>query len=112
MPQFTDLTYMGGTRSCGPIYPIFNTDRPMADGSLVAKFEVRSSLLSDAIVITTEGRTYQHSSNVLKFRADQMSPSNLGSQIDISRCHTRIDKINIRSMRRYTKKRLSRRIDI
>ena len=54
------------------------TDRPMANISLVAKFEVRNSLRSDAIVITTmngrtDGRTDRHSSNVLEFRADQMS---------------------------------------
>ena len=51
------LVYMGGTRSCGLIEPIFNTDRPMANISIFAKFEVRSSLRSDAIVITTDGRT-------------------------------------------------------
>ena len=35
----------------------FHTDRPMANISLFAKFEVRSSLRSNAIVITTAGRT-------------------------------------------------------
>ena len=39
-------------------YNIFNTDRPMAYISLFAKFEVRSFLRLDAIVITTYGRTY------------------------------------------------------
>ena len=34
------------------------TDRPMANKSLFAKFEVRSTLRSDAIVITTDGQTY------------------------------------------------------
>ena len=34
-----------------------------------------------------------------EFRADQMSPRNLGSQINISMCYTRIDKINISSMK-------------
>ena len=38
---------MAGTRSCGTILPICNTDRPMANRSLFAKFEVRSSLRSD-----------------------------------------------------------------
>ena len=41
----------------GPIQPIFNTDRPIANISLFAKFGVRSSLRSDAIVITMHGRT-------------------------------------------------------
>ena len=76
---------MGGTGSGGPIQPIFNTDRPMANGRLFAKFEVR---------------TDRHSSNVLEFRADQMSPRKLGSQINISMRPTRIDKTNIPSMRR------------
>ena len=40
--------------------------------SLCEKFEVPSSLRSDAIVVTTDGRTNRHSSNVLDFRADQM----------------------------------------
>ena len=48
------LVYMGGTRFCRPIQPIFNTDRPMANRSLFAKFEVHSSLRSDSIVITTD----------------------------------------------------------
>ena len=65
-----------------------------------AKFQVPSFLRSDAIVITTYGRTDRPNSNVLEFRADQMSPTNLGSQINISRCYTRIDKTNIPSMRR------------
>ena len=76
----------------------------MANRSLFAKFEVHSSLLSDSIVITTDGRTDGrtdgHSSNVLEFRADQMSPRNIGSQINISMRPTRIDKTNILSMRR------------
>ena len=62
-------------------------------------FQVRSSLRSDAIVITTDGRTYRHSSKVLEFRADQMSPRNLGSRINFSMRPTRIDKTNIPSMR-------------
>ena len=70
---------MGGTRSCGLIKPIFNTDRPMANKSLLAD---------------------RHSSNVLEFRADQMSPKNLGSQINIFMRYTRINKSNIPSMRR------------
>ena len=57
---------------------------------LFAKFEVRSSLRSDAIMITTDGRTDD----------DQISPRKLGSQINISMCYTRIDKTNIPSMRR------------
>ena len=56
-PQFTDLTYMGGTRSCGPIQPIFNTNQSMDNRSLCANFQVCSSLFSDAIVFTTDGRT-------------------------------------------------------
>ena len=67
------------------------TDRPMANRSLYAKFEVRSSSRSEAIVITTNGRTDRHSSNVLEFRADQMSPRILWSQINISRCYASID---------------------
>ena len=49
LPQFTDLTYMGGTRSCGAIQPIFNTNQRMGNRSLC------SSLYSDAIVFTTDG---------------------------------------------------------
>ena len=37
----------------------------------------------------TDGRTDRHSSNVLEFRADQISPRNLGSKINISRLYTR-----------------------
>ena len=49
----------------------------------------------------TDGRTNRHSSNVLEFCADQMSPRNIGSQIIIiSRCYKRIDKTNIPSLRR------------
>ena len=67
----------------------------MANISLLAKFEVCSFLRLDAIVITTDVRTDRHSSIVLVFRADQMSPWNLGSQINISMRPTRIDKTNI-----------------
>ena len=42
---------------------------------------------SEAIVISTHEHT--------DFRADEMSPRNLGSQINNSRCFTRIDKTNI-----------------
>ena len=72
--RYTGLAYIGGTRC--------------------------SSLRSEAIVITTDGRTDRHSSNVLEFRADQMSPRKLGSQINISMLYKRIDKTNISSMRR------------
>ena len=48
----------------------------------------------------TDGRTDKHSSTVLEFCADQMSPRNIGSQIIISRCYKRIDKTNIPSLRR------------
>ena len=72
----------------------------MANRSLFAKFEVRRSLRSDAIVITRDGQTDRHSLNVIEFRADHISPGNLESQINISRCYTRIDKTNIPSMRR------------
>ena len=37
---------------------------------------------------------------ILEFRADQMYPRNLGSQINISMRPTRIDKTNIPSMRK------------
>ena len=74
--------------------------RSMINISLFANFEVRSSLRSDAIVITTDGRTDRHSSKVLEFRADQMSPRYLGSQINISMRPTLIDETNIPSMRR------------
>ena len=60
----------------------------MANISPFAKFEVRSSLRSDAIVITTDGDG--HSSNVLEF-SDQISPRNLGSNINICKCYTRIE---------------------
>ena len=53
----------------------------MANRRLFAKFEVRS------------GRADRHSSNVVELRGDQMSPRNVGSQINISRCYTRIDKL-------------------
>ena len=69
----------------------------MANRRLFAMFQVRSSLRSDAIVITTDGRTDRYNSNVIEFRADQMSPRNLGSKINISRFYTRIDKSNIQS---------------
>ena len=72
----------------------------MANRSPIAKFEVRSSLRSDAIVITTDERTDRLSSNVLEVRADQISPGNLGSQINISLHYTRIDKTSIPSMKR------------
>ena len=48
----------------------------MANRSLLAN--------SDAIVITTDGRTDRHGTNVLEFCTDQMSPRNLGSKINIS----------------------------
>ena len=51
----------------------------------------------------TDGRTDRHSSNVLEFCGDQMSPSNIGSQIIISRCYKRIDKTNIPALRRVYK---------
>ena len=72
----------------------------MANSSLFAKFEVRSSLRSDAMVITTDERTGRHSSNASEFRGGQMSPRNLGSQSNISMRYARIDKTNIPSMRR------------
>ena len=74
--------------------------RPMANRSLFAKFKVRSSLRLDAIVITTDGRTDRHSANVLEFCANQMSPKNLRSQINISMLLIRIDKSSMPSMRR------------
>ena len=46
------------------------------------------------------GRTDWHSSNVLEFRADQMSTRNLRSPINISMRYTRIEKTNIPSLRR------------
>ena len=48
----------------------------------------------------TDERTDRHSSNVVEFGADQMSPRNIGSQITICRCYKRIDKTNIPSLRR------------
>ena len=54
-PQYTDLTYMGGARSCGPTQPIFNTNQRMGNRSLCANFQDRYSLCSDAIVFTTDG---------------------------------------------------------
>ena len=95
-PQYSDLVYMRGTRCCGPTQPISNTDGP--NRSLFIKFEVRSTLRSNAIVITTYGRSERHSSNVIEFRADQMSPTNLRSYINISRYPAWIDKTNIPSI--------------
>ena len=100
-------TYMGGTRSCGPIQIIFNNNQRMGNRSLCANFQVCSSLCSDAIVFTTDGytdgrtdgRRDRHSSNVLEFCADQMSPRNIGSQIIISRCY----KKTSRPFNNYTK---------
>ena len=77
-----------------------NTDRHMANRSPFAKFEVHSSLCLDAIVVTADGRTDRHSSNVLEFRADQMSSRNIGSQIIISWGYKLIGKFNIPSMRK------------
>ena len=86
----------------GPVHRsiAINSDRLVANRRFFEKFEIRSSLRSDSIVIITGGRTDRHSSNVLEFHADQMSPRNLGFKINISRCYTRIDKTNIPSMRR------------
>ena len=58
-PQYTDLIYMGGIRSCEPIQRMGNTDRHMANIKPLAKFEVRSSSRSDAIVINTGGQTHR-----------------------------------------------------
>ena len=69
----------------------------MANRSPFANSEFPSSLRSDAIVITTDG---QIDSKLLEFRADQMSPRNQGSQINISKRPTRIDKSNIPAMKR------------
>ena len=69
--------------------------------SISANFPV---FTSDAVVFTTDGhtdgRTDRHSSNVLEFYADQMSPRNIAAQINISRCYKRMDKTNIPSLRR------------
>ena len=84
-PQFTDLTYMGGTGPCGtmtiifgsiikilhikfgatrsfhvpkiPIYRfgLYGRYQILCTDMAIAKFEVGSSLRSDAIVITTNG---------------------------------------------------------
>ena len=85
---------MGGTITRRPMHPIFNTNLRMDNRSLCAKFQVRSRLPQ------TDGPTDRHSLNVLEFRADQISPRNLGSQTNISRYFTRIDKTNIQSMSR------------
>ena len=45
--QYTDLTYIGGTRLCEPIQPIFNNNRPIAIRTLFAKFEVPKLLNFD-----------------------------------------------------------------
>ena len=106
-PQFTDLTYMGGTRSCRPILPIFNTNQRMGNRSLCANsvalcVRTQSCLpqTDTQMVERTDGLTDRHSSNVLEFCADQMSPRNIRSQIIISMCYKRIDKTNLLSMRR------------
>ena len=59
---------------------------PAYNTSLCTKFQVYCSLRSDVTLLTTDG----HSSNVLEFCADEVSPRNLWSQIIISRCYTRI----------------------
>ena len=78
-PQYTDLTYMGGTGPCSlelvykpkyqiwcesdvpcaqdPSLPIFNTNQRMGNRSLWANFQVCSSLCSNTIVFTTDGHT-------------------------------------------------------
>ena len=95
-----------------PIWPIWEVPYPVdryspfsiPTSAWVIEAYVCSSLCSDVIVFTTDGRTDgwtdRHSSNVLEFCADQMSPRNIGSQIIISRCYKRIDKTNIPSLRR------------
>ena len=47
----------GRYRKCGPMWPFFNTNHPMANRSLFAKLEVRSFLSLDAIMITTDEQT-------------------------------------------------------
>ena len=71
---------MAGTRSCGPIWSIFNTDRPMANGGRFAKFEVCCSLGRNRDLY---GRTDGGTDGRTDKRADQMSSSILGSQIII-----------------------------
>ena len=73
-----------------------------------------SSLRSHAIVITTNERTDRHSSNVLEFRADPMSPRNKGSQMNISMRTTHIDKTSFFSkywyLRRHEQKTTAKTI--
>ena len=54
----------------------------MANRSQFAKFEVRSSLRSDASVVFTDGQTDGHTD--IAQMSDQMSPRNLGAEINIS----------------------------
>ena len=80
----------------------FNTNQRMGNISLSAK-AVKSVALfvrTQSCLPQTDGRTDRHSSNVLEFCADQMSPRNIWSKIIISRCYKRIDEINIPSLRR------------
>ena len=66
--RYTGLVSMGGIRSCGPMQPIFHSYRHMASRRTFAKFEVHSSLRSDAIVITTDGRTDGQTDIAQKFQ--------------------------------------------
>ena len=86
---------MGGPRPRAPKRPIINTNQPIHKISPHAKFQVRSYPRSAAIVFTTDARTDGHSSNILESPPEQMSPKNLGSQINISMRYKRIDKTNI-----------------
>ena len=99
-PHFIDLTYMGGIRSCGPIWPIFNTGLRLIEAYLQSLNSVALCVRTQTWFIRAVGRTDRHSSNILEFCADQMSPRNIGSQIIISRCYKRFDKTNIPSLRR------------
>ena len=107
-PQFTDLTYMGGTRSCGPIQLIFSTTVWVIEAyfqifkslALCVRMQSRLPQTDTRTDGRTDRRTDRHSSNVVEFCADQKFPRNIGSQIIISRCYKRIDKTNIPSLRR------------
>ena len=95
--QYTDLTYMGGTRSCGPMF--FSSFSLPTSVWIIQAFVQNQSIALCARTLSclpqTGGRTDRLSTNFLEFRTDQMSPRNLGSQINIFGCYTHIDKTNI-----------------
>ena len=85
--------------------PAYGKQKPMCKFSSLQLFVFgRNRVYRRRPYGRTAGRPDRHSSNVLEFCADQMSPRNIWSQIIISiiisMCYKRIDKTNIPSLRR------------